>query len=92
MSDGTPVSGQDSKSARARRRRRAIRDSKRNMRTLHREMVEDRARPSVRGHPVGCQCEACERVRNPQYWVEREAWQAAHPGEDWYLRDRADVD
>lgn len=88
MSDNDRSVGELSKSERARRRRRAVRDSKRNIRKLHHELVEKLAEPGIDGHTVGCQCEECDRARNPGYWAEREEWQAAHPGEDWYLRDR----
>ena len=81
-----PAPSEPSKSEQARRQRRAIRDSKRNMRRLHRELVAELAQPGIKGHPTGCKCDGCDRARNPEYWAEREAWQAAHPGEDWYLR------
>lgn len=87
MSEQKPAPPGLSKSEKARRQRRAARDSKRNVRKLHRELVESLARPGVEGHETGCQCEACDRVRNPDYWAAREAWQVQHPGEDWYLRD-----
>jgi hypothetical protein len=76
-----------SKSANARRQRRATRDSKRNIRKLHREFVETLAQPGADGHLTGCPCDTCDRARNPDYWAERDAWQATHPGSDWYLRN-----
>jgi hypothetical protein len=87
MTDQRPAQSERSKSEKARRQRRAIRDSKRNIRKLHRQVVAELAQQGIAGHQTGCQCDGCDRARNPEYWAEREAWQAAHPGEDWYLRD-----
>jgi hypothetical protein len=87
MAAKNPTEDGVSKSEKARRQRRAIRESKRNMRKVHREFVQELARPGAEGHEIGCQCEACGRARSPQYWAKRDAWQAAHPGGDWYLRD-----
>jgi hypothetical protein len=76
-----------SSSEMARRQRRAVRDSKRNMRKLHHETVVKLARPGIEGHKIGCDCDGCDRLRHPEYWAERDAWQTTHPGQDWYLRD-----
>jgi hypothetical protein len=86
MADKSP-DGWMSKSANARRQRRAARDSKRNILKLHREFVETLAQPGADGHPIGCRCDTCDRLRDPDYWAERDAWQEAHPGSDWYLRE-----
>jgi DNA primase len=86
MADNSPENW-TSKSTKARRQRRVTRDFRRNIRKLHRELVETLAQPGADGHPIGCRCDACDRVRDPEYWAERDAWQAAHPGADWYLRN-----